>query len=695
MHHKAVDVIVVSDQPDDAEAISQTLRNAGVAARCNLLARHEDVAESLNGSGTPDSGTQLIFIFSQQPDDPHLPAVIGARDRQAAEVPVIVVAPQVTETAMSDVLTHGAQDMVSLENPTRLQSVALRELKHFRQSQALAQMQTSAQKLEKEVETLVNESADAIMLVQEGIVVNVNPAWMSLLGFADDADLVGTPALDVFDDDDHAAVKGAMVATIGKGWAGGTLTVKAMGSDDGKVPVQAEFERAVFDDEPCVRIILGLDAAKTEQAPREIVDSSERHPLTGFFRRQRFLNEMEKHLEAPSRGGLWMLAYLKPDSIAELREQIGPLSSDDLLLEFARLLQDHARQNDVYGQFGGDLFMVLMPRGTPRDAHAWAENLRQTIAKKVFEVAEKSLSATCTIGLARFDSETGDLPSLILKAQKAYLSGVKAGGNRTVMPELGEEDGRRAGDTLYIKKIKGALMQDSFRLVFQPVASLGGRSQQMFDVLLRMMDNGREVMPGSFMPPARRNKLMKPIDRWVIRNAIRFCSEHRPAGLFIRLSTESVLDDTLAGWIGQQVAETEVSPSGLIFQITESDIEARLLDAKNLATSLKSLGCKVALEHFGVTQQPLRTLEHVPLDYLKIDGSLMEGIASDKELQAQVAEYIESAKSKSIATVAERVEDANTMAVLWQLGIEYIQGFYVQGPEEIVLETEEFTPQPV
>ncbi|MEO1576245.1 MAG: diguanylate cyclase, partial [Pseudomonadota bacterium] len=449
IQHKSVDVVVVSDQPDDAEAVSQTLRNAGVAARCARLARHEDVAESLNGSSP-----QLIFLFAPDGDDPHLPAVVGARDRHSGDVPIIVVADSVSDETIGAALQKGAQDMVSLGNPTRLQSVALRELRFLRQTQALSQMQSSAEKLEKEVEALVNESTDALMIVQEGIIVSVNPAWMSLLGYSDDADLVGTPALDVFEPGSHAAVKGAMVAAMGDSWDNDALIVKAIGSDEAPLPVRAEFERAVFDDEPCMRILLSLDEQRTEAAPREIVDSTERHPLTGFFRRQRFLNEMEKHLESPSRGGLWVLAYLKPDSIAELREQIGPLSSDDLLLEFARLLQDNARQNDIYGQFGGDLFMVLMPRGTARDAYAWAENLRQTVSKKVFEVAEKSLSATCTIGLARYDSDTEDLPSLILKAQKAYLSGVKAGGNRTVLPDLDDDDGDRAGDSLYVKKIK-------------------------------------------------------------------------------------------------------------------------------------------------------------------------------------------------------------------------------------------------
>ncbi|MFK7886680.1 MAG: EAL domain-containing protein [Gammaproteobacteria bacterium] len=678
----SVDIFVISPKPDAAESVSQNLRNAGVAARCEWLGSEDDLADALTVR-TP----QLIFFFVATVGETPCDTLAPVRDQNAPGVPLILVAPQVDEDAISRVLISGGQDLVSLGNAVRMRAVALRELSHYRQRVELASMQNSAEKLEEQVATLVNESADAIMLVQEGIVVNVNPAWLGLLGYSDEADLEGTPALDTFEESSHVAIKAAMVATNKGEWSGHSLDVKAIGSDESAVPVGAEFEKTVFDEEPCVRIVLTLDQAKTEDKPRDIVEGSERHPLTGFFRRQRFLNEMGKHLESPSRGGLWLLAYIKPDSIAELREQIGPLSSDDLLLEFARLLQDQARQNDIYGQFGGDLFMVLMPRGTARDALAWAENLRQAVSKRVFAVADKSLSATCTIGLARFNADTEDLHDLIIKAQKAYLSGVKAGGNRTVLPDLDEdEEGHRTGDTVHIKKIKGALMQDNFRLVFQPVASLGGRSQQMFDVLLRMVDGGREVMPSTFLPPAKRNGLMKTIDRWVIRNAIRFCSEHQPAGLFIRLSTDSVLDETLAPWIGQQVAESNVSPRALIFQITESDIEARLLDAKNLAASLKSLGCAVALEHFGVTQQPLRTLEHVQLDYLKIDGSLMEGIATDKDLQEQVREYIDVAKEKRIATVAERVEDANTMAVLWSLGIEYIQGFYVQGPEEIVLE---------
>ncbi|MEM6639309.1 MAG: bifunctional diguanylate cyclase/phosphodiesterase [Pseudomonadota bacterium] len=683
---RSVDVVVVSDLADDAESVSQTLRNGGVAARCTRAARHDDVGECLTRSDV-----EIVFVFAESCADDHVAAVLAARARAGHSAPVLIVAPSVQESDLADALQIGAQDLVSLNNPARLQAVALRELRSYAQSRAVIQMQAQAEKLERQVASLVNESADAIMLVQEGIVVSVNPAWMSLLGYHEDGDVIGTPALDVFVPNSHTPVKGAMSATLRDQWEGHVLTLLAVGNDSASVPVKAQFERSNFDEDPCVRVTLAFDRERTDDKPRELVENEERHPLTGFYRRQRFLREMEKQLATAPKGGLWMLAYLKPDNIAELREQIGPLSSDDLLLEFARVMQDTMRPNDVYGQFGGDLFMVLMQRGTERDASAWAEHLRDTVAGKVFEVAEKSLSVTCSIGLARYDDDSEDLPSLILKAQKAYLEGVKDGGNRTVLPAESNDEETSAGDTLYVKKIKGALMQNNFRLVFQPVASLGTRSQQMFDVLLRMMDGSREIMPVSFMPPARRNGLLKPIDRWVIGNAMRFCREHRPAGLFIRLSADSLLDDTLPAWIGQQMAATGVAGSSLIFQITEADVEARLLEARNLATTLKASGCKVALEHFGVTQQPLQTLEHVPLDFLKIDGSLMEGITGDEPLQARIAEYIQAAKDKRITTVAERVEDANTMAVLWQLGVEYIQGFYVQGPEEIVLESEDLT----
>lgn len=680
----SVPIAVVSNRPDDAEAISQTLRNAGCIANCITLPDTQEFGELII-SHRP----LLLFIFEKDIASERFKHIIGLRNQHLPDVPVLAVQARVNEENIAAAMAAGARDLVSLGNKARLQAVAKREIRHCEQSRQLRDMEEAAQQLEEQLESLVKESPDALMYVHEGIIVSINPALLELLGHSDDNDFVGTPALDLIEESSHTAFKGALVACGQGKWSDHTLEIKIHAADDQVRPVLVELDSAVYDDEPCVRITMRLNKLRDQSTPQKIVSNSIHHPLTGFYRRQRFLSEMGERLKQPLKGGSWILAYVKPDNIHRVREQLGPISSDDLLLEFAKILQENVRNTDLYGQFGGDLFMVLMPRGTLRDATAWAENLRTSVNKNMFEIDTRSIALSCTIGLASYRTEVDDIADLVLHAQKAYQEGYRKGGDQVGVPHHTlDEEQEASGDSMYVKKIKTALMRDTFRLVFQPIASLDNHDQQLFDVLLRMTDqDNRELMPNVFLPAAKRNGLMKNIDRWVIANAIKFCQQQSPCQLFVRLSYDSIPDATLASWIRQQIESAQISPKQLIFQVTESDAENHMREVKALTIQLKQLRCGVAIEHFGVGSRPLQVLDHVPADFVKIDGSLMEGISRDKALQKKIRGFVKAASNKNIATVAERVEDANTMAVLWQIGFQYIQGFYVQGPEEIVLET--------
>ncbi len=681
--HQADPIIVVSSRPDDAEAIKQTLRNAGSLAQCHGMTDTKELVIAMQ-----ELDPVLLVIFTNDFGSERFTLSVQARDTHKPDLPVIAVQPRVSEESIAAAMEAGASDLVSLGNQARLQSVAIREMQRCRQARDLREMQESAEELERQVEALVKDSVDALLHVQEGIITDANPAWLDMMGYDSNTDMPGTPVLDVFDDAAHLTLKGALAACMLGNWSGHTLELKMRRPDGELVATQIQLERGVFDDEPCVRINIEIDVAKAAETPKKIVDGSAHHPLTGFYRRQRFLTEIEERLAQPVKGGLRVLAYVKPDSIHKVREQIGPICSDDLLLEFAKILQEHARKDDLYGQFGGDLFMVLMPRGTFRDAIAWAENLIAAINAKLFDVGDKSISVSCTVGLAKHMVTDEGVADLVLRAQKSYQLGVKSGGNTVSAPELeNSEAENRRGDTSQVKQIKAALMRNNFRLVYQPVASLNDQSEHIFDALLRMIDeDGREIMPNVFLPTAARHGMMKSIDRWVIATAIRFCKQQQKCRIFVRLSVNSILDKTLFDWIRQQVEGSGVDPSLLVFEITEHDAEDNLKSAKELATSLTQIRCCFAIEHFGLGSQPLQLLEHIPVNFIKIDGSLMEGITTDKILQEKVKAFVRGAISRNISTVAERVEDANTMAVLWQIGLQYIQGFYVQGPEEIVIE---------
>jgi EAL domain-containing protein (putative c-di-GMP-specific phosphodiesterase class I) len=217
---------------------------------------------------------------------------------------------------------------------------------------------------------------------------------------------------------------------------------------------------------------------------------------------------------------------------------------------------------------------------------------------------------------------------------------------------------------------------------------LGGEQKTMLDTVIRMIDpQGDEVAATDFMPAATRNRMLRAIDRWVIGATLLFCAKQPAETVFVKLSSESLIDKTLGDWLGKAVESSGVAPGRLCFQVSEEDATQFLAQTKTLAEQLKKQGHEFAIEHFGIGHDSARVLASTPMNYLKIDGSLMQSIASDKALQERVSNFIAQANKRNIATIAERVEDANTMAVLFQLGVGYVQGHYLHEPEVVLAET--------
>jgi EAL domain-containing protein (putative c-di-GMP-specific phosphodiesterase class I) len=208
----------------------------------------------------------------------------------------------------------------------------------------------------------------------------------------------------------------------------------------------------------------------------------------------------------------------------------------------------------------------------------------------------------------------------------------------------------------------------------------------MFDVLVRMLDEqGNEVLPAEFIAAAERNDLMKNIDRWVIGASMSFAANRKAACIFVRVSKDTLLDKSLLGWLDTQLKSLKIEAKRICIQLTEDLANQYVRQTKELAESLRKLGFRFALEHFGTGRDPLKLLSDIDMNFIKIDGSLMQGLSTNQIQQQRVKGLVEAAKRKGIETVAERVEDANTMAVLWQLGIEFIQGYFVNAPEDVTM----------
>jgi EAL domain-containing protein (putative c-di-GMP-specific phosphodiesterase class I) len=332
----------------------------------------------------------------------------------------------------------------------------------------------------------------------------------------------------------------------------------------------------------------------------------------------------------------------------------------------------------------------MLERGTALDVETWAKNLIKRVNDHNFVFEVKNLTATVTVGLGLLPPGNPDVEAAVSDAINAARRGLELGGNQMYAVDKADTDTRvQAYDKIWVRHIKSALMENRFRLVQQPIASLLGEDKGMFDVLVRMLDEqGNEVLPAEFIAAAERNDLMKNIDRWVIGASMSFAANRKASCIFVRVSKDTILDKSLIGWLATQLKSLKIESKRLCIQVTEEVATQYVRQTNELAESLRKLGFRFALEHFGTGRDPLKLLAGVGMNFIKIDGSLMQGLSTNQLQQQRVKGLVEAAKRKGVETIAERVEDANTMAVLWQLGIEFIQGYFVNTPEDVTMSGE-------
>jgi len=362
-------------------------------------------------------------------------------------------------------------------------------------------------------------------------------------------------------------------------------------------------------------------------------------------------------------------------------------ASEQLVAEYAATLKSHLGPNDIAGRFSGVSFLVLLERGNTHDVEAWADAVLARFSENTSTIGQKTLHSSCTIGLTAVPSAGSSIDAVVADVLAAVRNGRSQGGNQIFHLDKADTDTRvQAYDKIWVKHIKSALMENRFRLVQQPVASLQGEDPNMFDVLVRMLDHqGKEVLPAEFMAAAERNDLLKNIDRWVVGASLSFAAKAKPGALFVRLSRDSVLDTGFTEWLKSQLANGTHHPERICFQITETIAEQYMSAATAQLGALKKMGFRIALERFGAGRDPYKLLSTVPLDFIKIDGALVQDLAGNFETQTVVRKLVEQAVKLKIETIAERVEDANTMAVLWQLGVQFIQGYFVNAPEDVTI----------
>ena len=412
--------------------------------------------------------------------------------------------------------------------------------------------------------------------------------------------------------------------------------------------------------------------------------------MTGLMNRSGFeaqLQESSKSLADSD--DVHQLLYFDLDNLQLVNDTFGHEAGDEVIIRFARLLEEDLSRKAVVSRLTGDDFCILLTDADSRNAMDLAQTIRKNGQSLRFLEGDKSLQITMSIGIAEFSSHTTDVGRALTTARMACEAAKDHGRDRIeVYDDQNLSIIRRHDDMQLVSQIQQALDGDEFELLAQPIMSLkDDDARPRFEILLRMRDNDGETIPTSaFFSAAERYKLMPQIDRWVTSSTLarlaensKIVAEH-DAIFSINLSGQSLSDDDILEFIDEELNENGVPPKALCFEITESAAVSNLQKAQSFIDSLRERGCSISLDDFGAGLSSFAYLKNFKVDSLKIDGSFIRDITDNRISESMVAAITQVAKVMELETVAEYVESEATRELVTELGVDFAQGHAVGRP---------------
>lgn len=678
---KTLHLIIAEESRNDAEALANILRNAGYAVRHTHVSDQEDLEAAL-AAQAPD-----MLLCAQDLEALPLDDVLTQLAHLKLEIPVIAIGASAAEAEITDALRRGAADLASYDQPERLQLIVARELRNQRLCSDARRFEASFKESEKRARSLMESSQDAITYIHEGMHIYANRSYLEMFGFDELDEIEGTPILDMVSHEDHAMFKDFLRNYGKESHAQDELDLRGLLPDGATFKACMEFSCATIEGEPCTQIII-RNQSDSRELEQKLKYLSKQDMLTGLYNRQYFMEEMDLAVtDARSGSGNSALLYLLLDNFREIKENVGIGKADLVLRELADLLRHICGPDDVLARFGDHSFTIIRKQVSSDEALAFAEEVRRVTEEHIADVEDQSVTTTCSIGVGLITENAATAQQLMAQADLACEVARSAGGNRVHLhnPIADEELGRER-EQQWSEAIQQAIETGGFNLVYQPIVSLQGDHREKYEVFVRMLgEAGETILPGQFLASAEQTGQIVEIDRWVIRNAIEVLAKRRKDGIethfFIKLSGQTLGDPELAIWINELLRNHNLAANSLVFEIAEQAAQQNLKNAKSFIKAMQQIRCSTALEHFGSGPNSFQLLKHLPVTYLKIDGSFIHNLATEPDNQAVVKSIVEMALSMDKQCIAEFVQDAHSLAVLWQSGVHYIQGYFLQEPD--------------
>ena len=677
-------LLILNDSRDEANRLASMLTNAGKTPDAQHVESEEALVKVLQ-----ERSWDLLIGHADTTNLTPETALKQIR-KLNKDVPMVLLTDKAGSLAIVDGIKKGATDVLLVDEDQHLLQVISRELENREYRSQSRYAQRKLKDVERRNQQLLDSSKDAIAFVEDGMFLYTNESFAQLLGYADRDDLECMPIIDIIDPSDQEILRDFLkdVATKGNMLDTQVLAFKVLSENGTSKAINVDISLASFDDETCIQLLVpGVGKSQASESSTPSTKNSE--SSSNLLDRNTFVEKMYRSLDvAAENEQTGAVIHIEIDQfLPTVVQKVGALAADRTLKNIGNYLKTLCPEGSVACQFGGNAFLLLIANTQANAALEIAENICARLREYYIDIDGSSLQFQFFVGAGLFSETTTTPDTPIMHALKA---GELARQNESKLAELYEPPQEAGEATARSDKdlerlIQKALDNGRFKLLFQPILSLRGSTQEHYEVLMRMLDSkGNEITPEDFLDVANEIGLTAKIDRWVILEALKTLTSHRANGhntrLIINLSNASIKDNSLPEWLSIAFKAAKLPCDSLVFQMTEPEVNDHITQAKALSEKLTDLGISVCISRFGCSVNPLNALQHVPAKYIKIDGSYTQELQEGNS--ARFSELIKELHTIEKITIVPFVENASVLSKLWQSGVHYIQGFYLQAPTD-------------
>jgi len=675
-----LNILIVGKSHDDANRFSGILRSVEYQVDTKLASNEEELQKYLSMHNW-----DLLLVPINHSTLP-MQNIFQRIRRSERDIPVILINHEYDPTKLIEGLRLGAQDVV-IEDQHFLKVVE-RSLAGVYERRKCREWERKLSLTEKRAQHLMDISRFPIAVVQEGTYVYANEACAAVFGFDQPDEMLCLPIIHNIAASDREKINAYMVPLEAQHEIiPFEAVVKTLDTEGTEFNSFLEINQIQYEGEPALQFTINKDKLFDAH-----IEKSEEFSITEYSVIQpQLVYELISRAISKSvqTGQDSILLNFQMDRFDQLKDDLGIAKAEKIAHSLVAYVVDFFSHNVDCGRLTENSFIVTLVETNEEEALGIATDIAQKISQELFDIDNETFSLTVAIGGTLLNENVSSIERALARSQEVFdeLRDERGVGNgaKFYMPNIHSNEVSK--NEAVIITAKHLLSDELFSIRYQPIVALtgGGSGKEYYEVILGVNKSvANSEIPANFINDLFKSDIAAEVDRWVIEKALASLSKKLSISpqtqLFINISTQSFSDEAFLSWLKEAFKKTKLPTNTVIFQFREIDAMRYLKKAAAISDHMKKVDGQISIANFGLAINPLKTLERNAVDFVKIDPLIIEKLNQSGDGKAEFQKLMGHITSTSVDVIVPCVEKASILPILWQQGVQYIQGHYINKP---------------